>query len=226
MARASQGLSAIKRRRPPRPGPTRGCLAWGPPRTRQDVKPERAFHQRRPTPTVGLTLRRLGGISVTSLLGGRVLHARIAVIPGRPAPNDVSPPGPSTPPFDSRSGRPEHRRGASCSPKLMRGRGTSTASRPRNSTGSNTTSVVPSRHGCRSCHRTRFSSVRRIRFYLDMNARDEVRVVWMSAHPGDHVLAVGRRFPRSSAIRGLPQPASSRAGVVFNWSSGAPRGGQ
>ena len=39
--------------------------------------------------------------------------------------------------------------------RLMRGRGASTASRPRNSTGSNTTSVVPSRHGCRSCSRDR-----------------------------------------------------------------------
>ena len=39
--------------------------------------------------------------------------------------------------------------------RLMRVRGTSTASRPRNSTGWNTTSVVPSHHGCRSCRCTR-----------------------------------------------------------------------
>jgi hypothetical protein len=63
------------------------------PGTREHVKPERACHQGRPTLAAGSTPSRLGGISLTSLLGGRVLHPRIAAVSGRLAPNHLSPPG-------------------------------------------------------------------------------------------------------------------------------------
>lgn len=62
------------------------------PGTRQNIKPKRAFQQRRPTLTAGLTPRRLGGISLTSRVGGRVFHPRITAVPGRLAPNHLSPP--------------------------------------------------------------------------------------------------------------------------------------
>jgi hypothetical protein len=63
------------------------------PGTRQDVTPTRACQQRRPTLAAGVAPRRLGGVCLTSRLGGRVLHACLATIPGRLAPHHLNPPG-------------------------------------------------------------------------------------------------------------------------------------
>jgi hypothetical protein len=59
---AASSMSAIKRKAAATPG------------TRQHVKPECAFHQRRPTLAAGLAPRHLRGGSFTSLLGGRPLR--------------------------------------------------------------------------------------------------------------------------------------------------------
>ena len=111
------------------------------PATRQHIKPEGARHQRRPTLAASLAPRRLRGVRFTSWLGGRFLQFRLATITvwRRTTSARQAARGPSRQWYSIR---------------LMRGRGTSTVSRPRNSIGSNTTSVVPSRHGCRSCSRT------------------------------------------------------------------------
>jgi len=72
----------------------------------------------------------------------------------------------------------------------MRGRGTSTANRPRNSTGSNTRAVVPSRHGCRSASRTCPSPVRWSRS-LGHSRPQRIAddTLWNIGHvnPGEHV---------------------------------------
>jgi len=114
------------------------------PRTRQHIEAERAPHQSGPALTPRPTSRRIGRggrARLVYMIAGRRIRTRCS------ARHDLGPPGgpgPRTPEYRIR---------------LTRGRGTSTASRPRNSTGSNTTCVVPSPHGCLSASRTWPSAV-------------------------------------------------------------------
>ena len=128
------------------------------PGARQHVTPEGAGHQRRPAPAAGLTPRRLRGLRRTGGRGGR-----LAMRPHHaPTSSGAEPPPPAKP--RARPG-PRSAQASSASRlrqpvplrplaspswtrcRLIRGRGTKTASRPRSSTGSNTSAVVPSRHG-------------------------------------------------------------------------------
>lgn len=91
-------MSTVKRRRPPHrghastsnPPPSRNTAAR-PPKPWQ--RREGTRHQRRPRPTAGLTPRPLDRISFPRPLGGRILHPRIATIPGRLAQHHLSAPG-------------------------------------------------------------------------------------------------------------------------------------